>query len=198
MANAFDSYKQSMNTAINSYNKAMDQGLQSAKLGYDAQKQQAAAQQRKANTSAQQAQLQAVNPYGYSQQNLASMGLRNSGISESSRISAGNTYQQALSAARDSYDQTAREADLAYNQAVLNTAAEKGKYAADANQNIASTGMNYNQWAQDYALKQKQLEDQIATNKISREQAAAELEVYRKWAMKQAEADYKKTLKGLA
>ena len=195
MADAWNEYKNSMQTAINSYNDAIDQGLQSSKLGYENQKKQAAETLKKSNTAAQAAHLQAVNPYGYSQQNMAAMGLARSGASESSKISAGNTYQQAMSDNRGTYAQTVNDADLAYNQAILTAAADKGKYAADANQNIASTGINYNEWAQEYALKVKELEDQIATNKITREQAQAELEVYKKWAMKQAEADYKNSLK---
>ena len=127
-----------------------------------------------------------ISPYGYSQQSLSSAGLARSGVGESSRISAGNTYSNALNDARSDYNDTVRQSDLAYQQAALTAAENKGKYAAD-------TLLSGTQWAAEYALKQKELEEQVATNQITRAQAQAELDVYKKYAMQQALADLEAT-----
>lgn len=193
MSNPLDAYNNAASKAIDSYNAAIDSGLKSSKLSADTQKAEAARTQEKSNAQAQQAYLQTINPYGYNQQSLAALGLARSGTSESSRISAGNAYSNALTAARESYDTTARQADLAYQQAQYAAAADKGKYAADTQQTIASTGLSYNEWAEEYALKKQELEDQIATNQITRQQAEEQLAVYRDFARKQAQADLEAT-----
>lgn len=204
-----------MQNALNSYNQAIDSGLAASKLGYDDTKTQAKTTQAEANRAAQKTYLDTVNPYGYNAQSLAAIGLANSGISESSRISAGNTYQNAVSQNQKSYDDTARQANLAYQQDVLNAGSSKAQYAGDLYKNQAETELSHNQWAQEqaqsasqwqqefnqsssqwaqeYALKVKELEDQIATNKITREQAQAELDIYRKYAAAQAAADIENT-----
>lgn len=186
-------YQKTMQNALDSYNQAIDSGLAASKLGYDDTKTQAKSSQADANRAAQATYLNTVNPYGYTAQSLASIGLANSGVSESSRISAANTYQNALTSAQKSYDDTARQADLAYQQDVMNAGSSKAQYAGDIYKSQADTGLTYNEWAQEYALKVKELEDQIASNQITRAQAQAELDVYKKYAAAQAAADIENT-----
>ena len=186
MADALSNWNNSMKTAIDSYNSAIDSGLKASKLQADNQKLEAKKTQTKANAAAQRSYLDTINPYGYSQQQLASAGLARSGVGESSRISAGNTYSNALADARSDYNDTVRQSDLAYQQQVYQAAEEKGKYAAD-------TTLSGTQWAAEYALKQKELEEMVATNQITRAQAHADLEVYKKYAMLQAQADLEAT-----
>ena len=69
---------------------------------------------------------------------------------------------------------------------MLTAAEDKGKYAAD-------TVRSGTQWAAEYALKQRELEEQVATNKMTRVQSQAELDVYKKYAMQQALADLEAT-----
>lgn len=186
MADALSNWNNQMKTAIDSYNNAIDSGLKASKLQADNQKQEAYKTKVKSNAAAQRSYLDTINPYGYSQQSLASAGLARSGVGESSRISAGNTYSNALADARSDYNDTVRQSDLQYQQAVLTAAEDKGKYAAD-------TLLSGTQWAAEYALKQRELEEQVATNKITRAQAQAELDVYKKYAMQQALADLEAT-----
>lgn len=186
MADALSNWNNQMKTAIDSYNSAVDSGLKASKLQADNQKQEAYKTKVKSNAAAQRSYLDTINPYGYSQQSLASAGLSRSGVGESSRISAGNTYSNALADARSDYNDTVRQSDLQYQQAVLTAAEDKGKYAAD-------TLLSGTQWAAEYALKQRELEEQVATNKITRAQAQAELDVYKKYAMQQALADLEAT-----
>lgn len=186
MADALSNWNNQMKTAIDSYNSAIDSGLKASKLQADNQKQEAYKTKVKSNAAAQRSYLDTINPYGYSQQSLASAGLSRSGVGETSRISAGNTYSNALADARSDYNDTVRQSDLQYQQAVLTAAEDKGKYAAD-------TLLSGTQWAAEYALKQRELEEQVATNKITRAQAQAELDVYKKYAMQQALADLEAT-----
>ena len=186
MADALSNWNNQMKTAIDRYNNAIDSGLKASKLQADNQKQEAYKTKVKSNAAAQRSYLDTINPYGYSQQSLASAGLSRSGVGESSRISAGNTYSNALADARSDYNDTVRQSDLQYQQAVMTAAEDKGKYAAD-------TLLSGTQWAAEYALKQRELEEQVATNKITRAQAQAELDVYKKYAMQQALADLEAT-----
>ena len=143
----YDQYKRDMADAIEAYNKSVDQGLEGTKAGYDDQKEQANVALKNANKSAQSAYLQSINPYGYDSQQLAALGLQGSGVSESSRISAGNTYQNSLASAQTSYSDTVRQADLAYNQAVAQAEASKSSNLASNLQSQAEMGMTYGQWA---------------------------------------------------
>lgn len=186
MADVLSNWNNQMKTAIDSYNAAIDSGLKASRLQADNQKQEAYKTKLKSNAAAQRSYLDTINPYGYSQQSLSSAGLARSGVGESSRISAGNTYSNALNDARSDYNDTVRQSDLAYQQAALTAAENKGKYAAD-------TLLSGTQWAAEYALKQKELEEQVATNQITRAQAQAELDVYKKYAMQQALADLEAT-----
>lgn len=143
----YDQYKRDMADAIEAYNKSVDQGLEGTKAGYDDQKEQANVALKNANRSAQGAYLQSINPYGYDSQQLAALGLQGSGVSESSRISAGNTYQNSLASAQTSYSDTVRQADLAYNQAKAQAEASKSSNLASNLQSQAEAGMTYGQWA---------------------------------------------------
>lgn len=202
---SFQQYKDSMNSAISAYNQSVDAGLQSAQLDRANTMQTAGQQLTKANRAANAAYAQAVNPYGYNAQALAGMGLANSGISESSRIAAGNSYQNALAANNTAYSEAQRAADLAYNKAAADAAASKASYLASNLENQASTGLSQNQWNSEYVLKKITLDDQLQTNQISRKQYEAELEkikmendLYRTNAQKQAEADYQQSLADIA
>lgn len=143
----YDQYKRDMADAIEAYNKSIDQGLEGTKAGYDDQKEQANVALKNANRSAQGAYLQAINPYGYDSQQLAALGLQGSGVSESSRISAGNAYQNSLASAQTSYSDSVRQADLAYNQAKAQAEASKSSNLASNLQSQAEAGMTYGQWA---------------------------------------------------
>ena len=143
----YDQYKRDMADAIEAYNKSIDQGLEGIKAGYDDQKEQANVALKNANRSAQGAYLQAINPYGYDSQQLAALGLQGSGVSESSRISAGNAYQNSLASAQTSYSDSVRQADLAYNQAKAQAEASKSSNLASNLQSQAEAGMTYGQWA---------------------------------------------------
>lgn len=85
-------YQQQLDNINAQYEAALGQ-MQS---NIDAQKQDAAKQTALNNAAAEQAYMQTIKPNGSLAENLAANGLLSSGVTESSQIQAGNTYQGAL------------------------------------------------------------------------------------------------------
>ena len=211
---AQNSYNDQMNQTVNDYNAAIDAGIESARLEAEAGKQDAATAMADSNRAAQQAYYQAINPFGYQSEVMAANGLGRSGLSETARISSGNTFQQALNTNRDTYNKALSDLDLEIRQAQLQGDQQKAQYLAEVGKLMAQQGVDSaNQIVQagqadeqnaisrmeteaniaiaerQIKIKERQLQEELAQGKITRAQAQAELEVYKKYAMQQAAAD---------
>lgn len=93
--------------------------------GYESDKTELASGYAAANRGAENAYNKAINPYGVNEQALRSGGLDDSGWAESSRVSLGNAYQNALSANRTDYLSELGRINLA-----IAAARQKGDVAA--------------------------------------------------------------------
>ncbi len=109
----------------------------------------------------------AVNPYGARAQQLASLGLADSGFSETSLASLGNQYQQAISDAELARNKAIRAIELQIEEARLSGDAQKAESLATYAQNLANMRL---QNAQFYA----NLMLQMANSAYAMDNAAAE------------------------
>ena len=113
--------------------------------------QQAGAQ---ANRAAQQNYMNALNPNGANAEQLAALGLTQSGMSESAAISAGNAYQQAVNSNAQNVNNQLAAIDLAITQAQLSgdiaTAQQLQSYyntVLNAGMQSAGNILGADQWA---------------------------------------------------
>lgn len=105
--------------------------------------------------------MTAINPNGSYAEGLASQGLSKSGITESSMISAGNTYQNALNSNATTQTEALAEIERAITQARLNGDIEKAnalanlykETAAKQLENVDKINSAY-QWGQQFGLSQ--------------------------------------------
>lgn len=91
-----EKYEQEKQKELDYINAQYDAALGQMQAQLDAQKQDAAKQTALNNAAAEQAYMQTIKPNGSLAENLAANGLLSSGVTESSQIQAGNTYQGAL------------------------------------------------------------------------------------------------------
>lgn len=84
-----------------------------------------------------------INPYGYEAENLASRGLNNSGVSETSMLGGFNTYQNRLASANKALQSAITEYDNAINQARLENDATKAQNALNKLQMMLQNQENY-------------------------------------------------------
>lgn len=116
-----------------------------------------------ANRAAQQQYMNVLNPNGANAEQLAALGLTQSGMSESAAISAGNAYMQAVNANEQNVSNQLAAIDLAITQAQLSgdiaAAQQMQEYyntvlaaGLEQAQNIAS----YGQWGLENAQQQTQ------------------------------------------
>lgn len=111
--------------------KATDASVQKTILNLEAQKDKLRQTQKDNNTAAYEAWMRTINDYGAAQEALAARGLQASGLSESSKISAGNTYQNALNQNARSLAQQLADIDLAVEQARLDGDLTKAQQLTD-------------------------------------------------------------------
>ena len=149
--------------------------------------------------------MTSINPNGSLAENLASQGLLSSGATESSQISAGNTYQNALNNNATTATEALAEIERAITQARLNGEIEKANALANLYKEVAAKQLenvsNMNsamQWGQQFGLSQaeqtgtynggatlaakqyelqkQQVEQDLAAGKIDMETARKNLE----------------------
>lgn len=184
-------YQQQLDNINAQYQAALGQ----LQANIDAQKQDAAKQTALNNAAAEQAYMTAIKPNGSLAENLAANGLLSSGLTETSQIQAGNTYQNALN--NNSTTQTeliaelermAAQAeytnDLERLQAIQQVMAQIAQTGYASAQDIASlkqwsieNSQNYNIQQQQLALQKQQLEQQkqeldqqLALGKLTQQQ----------------------------
>lgn len=171
----------------------------------DAQRQEAAKQNALNNAAAEKAYMQTVKPNGSLAESLAANGLLTSGLTETSQIQAGNTYQNALN--NNATTQTEMMAELErlaiqaeYTndierlqaiQQIMQQIAENGYASAQDIAQIQQWGIensqnNYYQQQQiniqlqQLAMQKQQLEMDVANGEIDRQTAQAQLEYLNK------------------
>lgn len=105
--------------------------------------------------------MTAINPNGSMAENLAAQGLLTTGNTESSQISAGNTYQNALNSNATTATEALAEIERAITQARLNGDIQKANALADLYKEVAGKQLdNVNsiisamQWGQQFGLSQ--------------------------------------------
>ena len=84
-----------------------------------------------------------VNPYGYQAESMASNGLNNSGVSETAKLGAYNTYQNRLATSNKALQDTITEYDTAMNEARLTNDVTKAQTALSKLQMQLEYQQNY-------------------------------------------------------
>ena len=187
--------QQNQQQQLDNINAQYDAILGQMQSNLEAQKEDAAKQTALNNAAAEQAYMTAIKPNGSLAENLAANGLLSSGLTETSQIQAGNTYQNALN--NNSTTQTeliaelermAAQAeytnDLERLQAIQQVMAQIAQTGYASAQDIAAlrqwsveNSQNYTYQQQQLALQKQQLEQQkqeldqqLALGKLTQQQ----------------------------
>ena len=157
----FDDYKKYMEDAAAQQQAALKAKVDSAVASLNSQKYDIAKQTEANNAAAEKAYMQSIKPGGSSAENLAANGLLTSGLTESSQISAGNTYQNALNSNATTQTEALAKIEQAITQAQLTGDIEAANALADLYKEIAAKGYENvqnivaaNQWGQQFGLSQ--------------------------------------------
>ena len=197
-----DEQYQQMMDGINAQYEAM---LGQTMTDIDAQRQEAAKQNALNNAAAEKAYMQTIKPNGSLAESLAANGLLTSGLTETSQIQAGNTYQNALNNNATTQTEALAELErlaiqaeytndierLQAIQQIMQQIAENGYASAQDIAQIQQWGIensqnNYYQQQQiniqlqQLAMQKQQLEMDVANGEIDRQTAQAQLEYLNK------------------
>ena len=93
------------------------------------------------NAAAEKAYMQSIKPGGSNAETLAANGLLTSGLTESSQISAGNAYQNALNSNATTQTETLAKIEQAITQAQLTGDIEAANALANLYKEIAAKGL---------------------------------------------------------
>lgn len=165
MANRYDDgfalYKQYMEDASAQQQAALKAKVDSAVADLESQKYDITKQTEANNAAAEKAYMQSIKPGGSTAESLAANGLLTSGLTESSQISAGNTYQNALNNNATTQTESLAKIEQAITQAQLTGDIEAANALADLYKEIAAksyentqNAVAANQWGQQFALSQ--------------------------------------------
>ncbi len=110
-------YRDYMEQAAQNAQSAIQAGVDSAVAGLNNQKGTIQQAGDVANQAAQQTYMDVINPNGATAEQLAALGLRSSGLTESSVISAGNTLQSSINSNLQNVNNQLAQIDLAITQA---------------------------------------------------------------------------------
>lgn len=168
---SYDKYQQEMGAAQQAQEKAFQAAVDQSVNALESQKggvKQAGAD---ADQAAYDAYMQIMNPNGAMAEQLAARGLTNSGYSESSMVSAGNTLQTGLQENLREVNRQIHEIDLAIEQAKLTGDMQSAKQLAVYRQQVAEQGLALQQqltsigmWGAEQSAAQNQ---QIFQNAIT-------------------------------
>lgn len=200
----YESYKNSMQDAADAQQAALKAKVDSAVASLRSQKGDIAKQTEANNAAAEKAYMNSINPNGSLAENLAAQGLINSGATESSQISAGNTYQNALNSNATTQTEALAKIEQAITQAQLTGDIEAANALANLYKEVAAKGyenaqnvISAAQWGNQFGLSQaeqtgtyngaptlaarqlelqrKQLDEDLANGKIDRETALKQM-----------------------
>ena len=110
-------YRDYMEQAAQNAQSTIQAGVDSAVAGLNNQKGTIQQAGDIANQAAQQTYMDVINPNGATAEQLAALGLRSSGLTESSVISAGNTLQSSINSNLQNVNNQLAQIDLAITQA---------------------------------------------------------------------------------
>ena len=157
----FDAYKKYMEDAAAQQQAALKAKVDSAVASLNGQKNDVMKQTEANNAAAEKAYMQSIKPGGSNAENLAANGLLTSGLTESSQISAGNAYQNALNSNATTQTETLAKIEQAITQAQLTGDIEAANALANLYKEIAAKRYENtqnivaaNQWGQQFGLSQ--------------------------------------------
>ena len=168
-------YRDYMEQAAQNAQNAIQAGVDNAVAGLNNQKGTIQQAGDIANQAAQQTYMDAINPNGATAEQLAALGLRSSGLTESSMISAGNTLQSSINSNLQNVNNQLAQIDLAITQAksqgnIAAAQALEQYYSQIASQmmNDANTILAYRQQQQAQQMQYQQwlyeMQQQAAQN----------------------------------
>lgn len=201
----FDAYKKYMEDAAAQQQAALKAKVDSAVASLNGQKYDVKKQTEANNAAAERAYMQSIKPGGSNAETLAANGLLTSGLTESSQISAGNAYQNALNSNATTQTETLAKIEQAITQAWLTGDIEAANALANLYKEIAANGYENtqniiaaNQWGQQFGLSQaeqtgtyngqatlaaqqlemqkRQLQEDIENGKVDRQTALKQIE----------------------
>lgn len=201
----FDAYKKYMEDAAAQQQAALKAKVDSAVASLNGQKYDVKKQTEANNAAAEKAYMQSIKPGGSNAETLAANGLLTSGLTESSQISAGNAYQNALNSNATTQTETLAKIEQAITQAQLTGDIEAANALANLYKEIAAKGyentqniVSANQWGQQFGLSQaeqtgmyngqatlaaqqlemqkRQLQEDIENGKVDRQTALKQIE----------------------
>lgn len=205
LGSGFDAYKKYMEDAAAQQQAALKAKVDSAVASLNGQKYDVMKQTEANNAAAEKAYMQSIKPGGSNAENLAANGLLTSGLTESSQISAGNAYQNALNSNATTQTEALAKIEQAITQAQLTGDIEAANALADLYKQIAAKGYENtqdiiaaNQWGQQFGLSQaeqtgtyngtatlaaqqlemqkRQLQEDIENGKVDRQTALKQIE----------------------
>ena len=202
-----DQYNQAYEDALKSLMQGQEAAKQQIELGVqqnvnnlESQKSEINAQLDKSNAEAEKLYMDAINPNGAIANQLAAMGLRDSGLTESSIISAGNTLQNNINANKREVASQIAKVDLAItnaqlegNMQIAGVLADYAKAVADMGMTNASNVLSFNQWAAEFeeSRKYNQAQLEMAKQQLAmQERQLAQQEAQAQWERDQAEKNY--------
>ena len=158
---AMDQYRDYMQQASDAQQDAIQAGVDSAVADLNAQRDQVGKLTKQNNAAAERAYMQTINPNGSLAENLAANGLLSSGITETSQIQAGNTYQGALNQNAQTQTEAIAEIERAITQAQLNGDLTAAQALSDMLTQIAQQGYQnvsdiaqWDQWNKQFGYNQ--------------------------------------------
>ena len=128
-----NSFRQQQNQMLaqqeKTQNEVLDKQLENQTNIINQQKEQAQKQTETQNKQALNTYNAFINPYGYQAESLASTGLNNSGLSETTKLGAYTTYQNRVAQANASLQNAITNYDNSINEAILNNDVQKAQNA---------------------------------------------------------------------
>lgn len=202
-----DQYNQAYEDALKSLMQGQEAAKQQIEMGVqqnvnnlESQKSEINAQLDKSNAEAEKLYMDAINPNGAIANQLAAMGLRDSGLTESSIISAGNTLQNNINANKREVASQIAKVDLAItnaqlegNMQIAGVLADYAKAVADMGMTNASNVLSFQQWAAEFeeSRKYNQAQLEMAQQQLAmQEKQLAQQEAQAQWEREQAEKNY--------
>lgn len=137
LGSGFDAYKKYMEDAAAQQQAALKAKVDSAVASLNGQKYDVKKQTEANNAAAEKAYMQSIKPGGSNAETLAANGLLTSGLTESSQISAGNAYQNALNSNATTQTETLAKIEQAITQAQLTGDIEAANALANLYKEIA-------------------------------------------------------------
>ena len=202
-----DQYNQAYEDALKSLMQGQEAAKQQIEMGVqqnvnnlESQKSDINAQLDKSNAEAEKLYMDAINPNGAIANQLAAMGLRDSGLTESSIISAGNTLQNNINANKREVASQIAKGDLAItnaqlegNMQIAGVLADYAKAVADMGMTNASNVLSFNQWAAEFeeSRKYNQAQLEMAQQQLAmQERQLAQQQAQAQWEREQAEKNW--------